>query len=356
MIIANRPQESELSGIFATQRGRWMTYIAAFRCREGFVCCADTQETSGDTKQYVEKIACYGNDIEPLPYPFVIAGAGPGDLVDALAQEISERLLDERPGTDQNLRKSVKDAVSQVYCEDVPIMGLPRQNQSAHILIAVNISCSDSIFRLVWIRGKRVSLVTDGKAIVGYSTTANKVLLDRFHRPDLPMSQAVVLAAMMVAQSKYLDAYVGGRTSIATVTQFKASVEDEEFVALLESRANSFQPVVDDIFLHMTDVGLSKIEFERKLGVVVEILKLQRKMHIEQVAGYFKSLYSRGVLFGDWAYPKFPPGGTITFKEDGSVDATDDVETIPEHIQTGFKKLREQNETQRIPKPSDSEM
>ncbi len=72
-----------------------MTYIAAFRCAEGFVCCADTQETIEDQKQYVEKLAAFGEG--EYPYPFVIGGAGNGEIIEALTQEISERLLQEKP-------------------------------------------------------------------------------------------------------------------------------------------------------------------------------------------------------------------------------------------------------------------
>jgi hypothetical protein len=93
-----------------------MTYIAAFRCAEGFVCCADTQETIEAQKQYVEKLTAFGHG----EYPFVIGGAGQGEIIEALTQEIAEHLLIEKPIGQAKAISCIRKAVFEVYKGDVP--------------------------------------------------------------------------------------------------------------------------------------------------------------------------------------------------------------------------------------------
>src|SRR6267378_1746109 len=74
---------------------RSMSYIAGFHCRDGIVMCADTLETYGDYKNYVEKLAV----IEDRSYPLAIGGAGIEDLIDPFTQEVLERTKATQPPT-----------------------------------------------------------------------------------------------------------------------------------------------------------------------------------------------------------------------------------------------------------------
>jgi predicted proteasome-type protease len=293
---------------------RPMTYIAAFRCREGFVCCADTEENDGDFKHYVEKLSAFGNGDDL--YPFIIGGAGTGIVVDALSQEISESLLKEKPIDQKSLMACIKRAVKVVYAEDVPHMALGKAASYVELLVALNINPSDSDFQLIWVRGSRVYSVPEGRLIVGYSTTANKSLLDRMHKPDISMGEAVVLAALLVNQSKYLDAHVGGAIQIGTVSQFQALIEDPKYVEILENRAKEFQPISDLMFLSCTGVGCSKRVFEEKLNQITELARIQRRVFIDQASQYMLALFKANGLAVNWPYAKFPIGGLFSFRKD----------------------------------------
>src|SRR6266404_8245061 len=99
-------------------RGRSMTYIAAFRCDRGIVLCADTQETRGDYKSYVEKISI----IEDRLYPLAIGGAGVADIIDGVTQEIIERITSARPATVRELKDLIRASVQEFYEKDVPLL------------------------------------------------------------------------------------------------------------------------------------------------------------------------------------------------------------------------------------------
>jgi 20S proteasome alpha/beta subunit len=280
-----------------------MTYIAAFPCKEGYVCCADTLENRGEEKQYVEKLAAYGDG----EYPFCIGGAGTGEIIDALTQEISERILRVRPQGCEALATEIKSAVKDVYTNDVPVMALKTQLRTAELLVAANSRSGDTEFYLFHIKGRRVFKLERG--IIGYATATNQALLKRFHDDKMPMSQAVILAVYLVSQSKLTDADVDGDTRVGMVSQFSAKIEDKEYIESIEARIKDFLSVTDLLFLHLSDTGLSRFEFENKLHKFVDLLQIQREAASEHVLKYLQFLADSGSLNKiNWAYSKIPLG------------------------------------------------
>jgi hypothetical protein len=61
-----------------------MTYVAAFHCERGIVMCADTQESIGEGKNYVEKLEAIGG----FSYPLAIGSAGGEDIIRPMVDEI----------------------------------------------------------------------------------------------------------------------------------------------------------------------------------------------------------------------------------------------------------------------------
>lgn len=313
--MMSRPLTPELERQVAAFEDRRMTYIAAFPCREGYVLCADTLETVGNEKQYVEKLAVFGE--EEIRYPFCIGGAGTGEIIDALTQEISERLLKSKPQGCKAVSDEIKAAVADVYANDVPVMALKKQHKTAELLIAVNSRIGDTEFCLFNVKGRRVYKVERG--IIGYATAANQNLLKRFHNPAMPMSQAVMLAVFLVSQSKLTDEGVDGETRVAIVSQFDAKLEESEYVESIEARVRDFLPVGDDLFLHLADVGVPIIEFERKLQWFVDILRETRRLSLEHCAKYLQHLWDTNqIQTFNWPYSKIPLGSRFTAMPDPS--------------------------------------
>jgi 20S proteasome alpha/beta subunit len=303
-----------------------MTYIAAFRCAGGFVCCADTQETIEDQKQYVEKLAAFGEGEDP--YPFVIGGAGNGEIIEALTQEVSERLLQEKPIGQAQAMSCIRKALHEVYKGDVPHMVLRKSYRSPELLIALNANTLDVDFQLFRTKGRRV-FSANTRCIIGYATETNYALLKRFHEPSMPMAEAVVLAAYLVAQSKMVDEGVGGDTSIAFVSQFFAKVEDQEFVQMLEATATDFLPTIDQLFLTFANSGQSKKEFDHALSAFIDLIRLQREFLLSRTAEYIRLRYEKGLLYEIRPYAKIPIGGRFTISTDPetgrvTVELTDD--------------------------------
>ena len=175
-----------------------MTYIAAFRCQHGLVMCADTQETRGDQKNYTEKLEID----EDHSFPIAVGGAGVDDIIRPLMQEILERVVKGKAATKAALRTAMKATIKEVYEKDVPLLVVKRQHLTPQLLIAAKPTNEE--FCIFPVIGRRL-YKEQRRAIVGYPSNYNFGLLERFHRDDLPIQQAVILATYLVSQSKKYD-------------------------------------------------------------------------------------------------------------------------------------------------------
>jgi len=215
---------------------------------------ADTQESWGDYKNYVEKLSIVGD----LAYPLAIGGAGIGDLIEPMNQEVIERAAQIKPATKQELEAMLKEAIAEVYRNDLPCLALKKQERTPEFLIGAKPKNDDfCIFR---IKGRRLYRVHK-RAIIGYGTPANNALLERMYRDNLPMQQAVMLAVYLVSHSKSLDESVGGNPTVAVVVENGAWIDDPEYIANSENRVKEFLRLTDELFLNAIDMSIAPSKF-----------------------------------------------------------------------------------------------
>jgi 20S proteasome alpha/beta subunit len=69
-------------------RRKAVTIIAGFCCDNGIVMCSDTEESEGYLKGSVQKLIPYQKDWCTA----AMGGAGNGELIDALFEQVKERL------------------------------------------------------------------------------------------------------------------------------------------------------------------------------------------------------------------------------------------------------------------------
>jgi 20S proteasome alpha/beta subunit len=327
---AGRLPEPKLQKFCCTLlQNRKMSYIAAYHCQTGIVMCADTQETVGEYKKYVEKISI----IEDQTYPLAIGGAGFGSLIDAATQEIIDRAKESKPSTKSELRSLVRASLKVVYEKDVPALGVPAKHRSPELLVAAKPTQDD--FCIFLIRGRRI-LEEPRKAIVGYATAYNAELLKRLHRELLSMQQAVMLAVYLVSQSKKMDDGVGGETRVALVVENGAWIDDLEYVANSEQRVQDFLKLTDELFFHCIDVSIPPKQILEKLTQFVENVSQLRDSYLRYSAAHSlnRLLHEPGYK-GD-PYPKLFAGARTIVKGDLSVEVTD--EPIPEHIRKSLSE------------------
>ena len=309
-----------------------MTYIAAFRCKTGIVLCADTQETVEDEKQYCEKLLI----AEDRQCPVAIGGAGLGEATEAFSAEVIERASRQRPSTAKELAQLIKESIEDVIANDVPISAWAKQYRTAQYVVAAKPTNEDFvIFKVV---GRRVRRVNE-PVIIGYATSLNQALLDRHHRPDLPMQQAVMLAVYLLSLSKTLNAF--GQTRIAVVVQNGAWFDDPQYIANSEQRIAQFLSVADELFLKSVDVGISPTQFRTELEVLTERIAALRDEYIRYSAARLLDRTFNDPNYRGDPYPKVFPGAITTLGLTG-VQVREETEEDREERRKIFEGLREE--------------
>jgi 20S proteasome alpha/beta subunit len=286
-----------------------MTYIAAFRCKDGIVMCADTLQTEGDYKNYVEKLSI----VEDRLYPLAIGGAGLGDLIDCVTNEVIDRVKVERPKTKKELKTLLVDSLAKVYKDDLPILVVPRQLRSPEYLVAAK---TDEGFVIFYIKGRRVLGETE-RAIVGYGTKNNIELLKRLHRSSLPIQQAIMLGVYLTSQSKKIDEGVGGDTRIAFVLDRGAFMEYPPYVANSEARVAEFLKLTDELFLSSVDSSIPPSEFPRVIEKFGRDVAELRQKYLNQSATISFSRTLTEPMYAGEPYSKIFPGAVVEFGTGG---------------------------------------
>jgi hypothetical protein len=285
---------------------RSMTYISAFRCLNGLVMCADTQETidgPASEKQYSEKLYV----LENRSYPLAIGGAGLPEPIEALSQEVMNRVEREKPPTIRELRDLIASSIEYVYQHDLPVSAWPKQYRTAEYLIAAKPPRDN--FVILRVKGKRIYRAGN-KAIIGYATAPNYALLKRLHRDNLVLHQGVLLALYLVTHAKAVNEGVGFDTQVAVVIDAGAWLEPKNEIVDMENRFNEITAKVDQLLLASSDLGMTESSFDSLLAdfkETVSNLRYQYKEKIaEQVAG---TTYT-------WPYEKLPTGSRIITSHD----------------------------------------
>jgi hypothetical protein len=123
------------------------------------------------------------------------------------------------------------------------------------------------------------------------------------------MSQAVMVAAYLVAQSKQFDTGVGGNTSIVVITPHGAFAQAPHYVALAEKRVGEFIRRTDELFLACADTALSTADLTSTLE---QFSSGALKLHKQQIAETVREMLAHGINMVNDAVPIAPPGTLIT--------------------------------------------
>jgi 20S proteasome alpha/beta subunit len=304
---------------------RRMTYIAAFQCREGIVMCADTQETYGDHKSYVEKLVPTDSST-----PLAIGGAGVDEPIEALTQEITERIWNACPDTKEQVVKIIKESIAEVWDKDMVISAAPKQYRTTELLVGVKPWKDD--FCILRVKGKRVYFAPRHGGIIGYGTQPNYAILRRLYRNDLSLSQGVLLATYLVAHSKAHDDGVGFDTRIVVIRENGAWQENVDFISGIEKKFVQVHSAIDRLLLASPDLTMTEFQFSRELNDFKNAALSLRNEYRYEVALKWLQNDNDPSWRGD-SYFKLPAGVTVSATMDATTGKATSVYNItdPDH-------------------------
>ena len=260
--FADRLQENLIIGF---EKNKRVTLIAAFRCDAGghpaVVLCADTQETVGGTRVAVNKLVPQdaGN------YILAIAGSGNGDLIDGFADSLL-RAIRAWPsgGKEQFARDSVRDLLLDFYDNEIRLYpaDLPTDKLN-DFLICIKPKDTRDVF--LWeVHGPTIVPVGN-HALLGVTAAIYTHELCKLYRPQLSMSQAILLGIHLFSLAKATSNYVGGETDIILVRNTKIWAFDREETHVLEQRISALNQKVAELVLALPDSAMRGDELKALL-------------------------------------------------------------------------------------------
>jgi 20S proteasome alpha/beta subunit len=195
-----------------------MTFAAGIMCSDGIVMCADSQETAGDLKWPVNKLAFPKTTLGD--FHILIAGAGFGSAIDAASQKIFDRTAMSGYDHDQT-RRVIQEVLREVHEKDLQYY--PTNDLGTlqfRLLIAFSAGGHGGLF------------VTDGSLLVrvetfqvigsGDITNFFAHLLYKkspfWSTPDMDTVEGSVFAAFLAYLAKSQLTSIGGNSQIAVLT------------------------------------------------------------------------------------------------------------------------------------------
>lgn len=257
-----------------------MTLIAAFRCYEGAVLCADQQETVGDIRVAVNKI-------KPEicgQYQLAIAGSGNADLIDGFADRLARRVR-KWPGKcdEEFATESIRDLLLEFHSNEVALYPSDSATDKlSDFLICIKPVDAPDVF--LWeSHGSAIAPVGD-YALLGIGAAIYRHELQKLYQPRALRQQVILLGIHLFSLAKETSNYVGGNTDIIIATDRGIAPLDGEIVRQLAGHMAAFNAMIAELVLACPNSAIPDVELEGQLDNFKEA--------VMQLRNYYRSLPS----------------------------------------------------------------
>jgi len=278
------------------------TIVAGFKCTDGVVICADTQETSeGGPKKSVPKLRF---EQGPLPnmekeclekYDLAAAFCGAGDngpFVDKII-DIAWDAIRGAPDL-YDACNAAESAIKNAYKEFGEIY---QQGQCPHAQIVYSVTM-EGRSRLFSAYGPVVS-EQQGYVSFGIGYYLADFLASRMYDSFLTTRQCVILAAYILFQTKEHVEGCGGDSHIAVLRERESSgLVEYKLIEKITEYLKFADREVGELLLRSADFAKSPQDLETDIGRIVQTLKFSRSFHAKELKEH-RDLWSRWGMLGE---------------------------------------------------------
>jgi hypothetical protein len=293
-------------------RRRIVTLIAAWRCSDGIVIHADSQETVGEGyRKTVQKI----RPVKAGDYEAIFTGAGnSASLLKSCIEKLKRRVIGSHGQGLPELLHELEEELKGFYENDVPLC--PESDKEIQITIA---ACSLSTHEFdIW-SSENIALCPigeDGPALSGCEESLYHDVANRFSLPSMTLSQAALAGAYLMAVAENTSNYVRRPFQMAIVHGGGIWMEQEGYVQEMVERLKDYEKKVNEVFLACADTSIPAWEMEKRLGEFAKTAERLHRHHIEKTA---EKIF-RGHIAPNDLIPKLPPGSIVITEPPGWVE------------------------------------
>ena len=324
-----------------------MTLIAAFRCTDGAIICADSQETVGHHRVSVQKITPF--DIGKMQV--VIAGSGEnGDLLEAFVERLREELQEKTIDTLRKFKSEAQDCLLQFMRNEASLC--PKNQRAMRFVVGSRIAEEPARSgKSTIVHGPGVAQVWETRssrlipfekyALLGWEEELYRRSVDRLFRVPLPISRAIPLAMYLFSLAEDTSNYVRGPVSVAVLTGASPIlIESPEAIEEFEAMTETYSRALEDMLLSCADTALSSEEFAGKFATFTENIFRLRQAYFEaandrETHGFFTAGRWPGV-----PYRRLSRYTIRTLMADGAIVAKEDRKEVEKHRER-VRKLME---------------
>jgi hypothetical protein len=258
-----------------------VTIVAGFKCKDGIVLCADTQETIQIAKTHVPKLRIepnrdfYGGDT-PAELMVAFAGAGEGPFIDKL---VSRAWEDAQIGTNiEEVSNDIEKSIKETYKEYGGIYQ-PGYCPQVTLLYGVKMHDKSLLFRA---DGPVVN-EKDTYDCAGTGLYLSNFVCSRMYRENLTLQQATILAAYVLFQAKEHVEGCGGQSHVAVLKNEGGSGMADDLHGI-DRQIGLIDKNVERTILSAADLTIDETKFSSDLSSFINFMTLTRRMHADEQA------------------------------------------------------------------------
>jgi 20S proteasome alpha/beta subunit len=262
--------------------------IAGFRCQDGIVVCADTQETLGSAKKNVPKLeftkgptwSVEQNEMINHDLALALCGAGHGPFVDKIASRAWDALkgvadIDEASDAVESMIKETYQEFGQIY--------QPGSFPEAELIYGITIGGQSRLFQACGPIVLEKSYASSGIGHYLADFLAERMGANGEHG-WLTTRQCVAVAAYILFQAKEHVEGCGGDSHIAVLRESESSgMVDSELVEHLTEYLKLADRFTGELLLDTADFSMSDSALAEKIGSSVGVMKHLRNKEVEKL-------------------------------------------------------------------------
>jgi len=220
------------------------------------VLCADTQETTGYTKNNTDKI----RQMWDQGLGVAITGAGDSELIETVGERIQHALFGEYSPSKMRLTNEIRDIIQNEISSSferyiAPYAAFSRDDRPAcDLLIVVTVKNEVNNYECLFkASGTTVRQIEYGGDCVGSGLILAKSLLERFCNSFMDLDELVLAICYVMFQTKKWVVGCGGNTDIV-VSSYKRDLFGNIATPDIESLERQFETCEDTVNLLLTDL------------------------------------------------------------------------------------------------------
>lgn len=260
-----------------------MTLIVGIKCDDGYVVCADSQETVPLADGTEARVTCQKLVSIPIGKVTVsIAGSGDADLIDAFVERVRIGYATSEISSLAACRTVIQEELAAFKKEK----HLRRRGSQTAFSFLIGAQSQEDRRCVLWRTAAGDLIEVQKYALVGYEDTRYDYAARNLFRVDMPLSQGVFLGLYIMWLGQHTSNYIHAPITVAILKDNGLHFEDQKKIDSIDQKVRLFTAQFESQFLACSDTGLQGEEFGKALTEFGATVVQFRREFIEEWVGH----------------------------------------------------------------------